>query len=198
VYHTQYRACRHQCYIIVLNICDPILENVDACTTFLINHNIKTMGKIQKFNNKIMQVIDCLNSQWINSLINKSWISLCLPAHWKFENLCFILVATQISFGVMTVCSCCSDEGIYGWSFLSKYAFIIRHGNIYGPSIITWWVEKFLANKMSHFNFAHHCISKLWLFVQVPVDFFLNSLHTKLFICSTSYSGLYLRHGSTH
>jgi len=37
------------------------------------------------------------------------------------------------------------------------------------------------------FNFVHHCISK---FVQTPVDFFLNSLRTKLFICSTSYPDL--------
>jgi len=50
---------------IVNNICDPILEN-RRCThnsTFVINHNIKTMGKIQKSNYKIMQVIDCLDSQ---------------------------------------------------------------------------------------------------------------------------------------
>jgi len=94
-------------------------------------------------------------------------------------------LGTRISFGVMTICSCCGDEGIYGRSFLSKYAFIIRHRNIYGLSTISWWVEKFVANKMS-FYFLHHCISKLWLFVQAPVDFFLNSLWTKLFI---SYQG---------
>jgi len=29
---------------------------------------------------------------------------------------------TRISFGVMTVYSHCGDEGIYGRSFLSKYA----------------------------------------------------------------------------
>jgi len=52
----------------------------------------KTMGKIQKSNSKIMQVIDCLNSQWINTLNNKSWVSLCLLAHWEFENLCLVLV----------------------------------------------------------------------------------------------------------
>jgi len=111
--------------------------------TFVINRNIKTMGKIQKSNNKIAQVIDCLDSQWINALIN---VSLCLPAHWEFKKSLFCL-GTRISFGVMTVCSRCVDKGIYGWSFLSKYAFIIRHGNIYGPSTISWWVEKFLANK---------------------------------------------------
>jgi len=52
----------------------------------------KKVGKIQKSNNKIMPVIDCFNSQWINVLINKSWVSLCLPAHWEFENLCFVLI----------------------------------------------------------------------------------------------------------
>jgi len=46
-------------------VCDPILEN-RRCThnnTFVINRNTKTMGRIQKSNNKIMQVIDCLDSQ---------------------------------------------------------------------------------------------------------------------------------------
>jgi len=80
-------------FIKVGHICDPILEN-RRCThnrIFVINRTIKTMGKIQKSINKIMQVIDCLDSQWINALINKSWVSLCLPAHWVFEKLCFIL-----------------------------------------------------------------------------------------------------------
>jgi len=103
----------------------------------------KKVGKIQKSNNKIMPVIDCFNSQWINVLIYKSWVSLCLPSHWEFENLCFVLV---IGGGVMTICSHCSDKGIYERSFLSKHLW---HRNIYGLSTISWWVEKFLANKMS-------------------------------------------------
>jgi len=81
-------------------------------------------------NNKIMQVIDCLDSQWINTLINKSWVSLCLPAHWEF-----FCLGTRVSFGVMIVY--CGDEGIYGQSFLSKNAFIIRHRNIYELSTIS-------------------------------------------------------------
>jgi len=75
-------------------ICDPILKN-RRCTqnsTFVINRNIKIMGKIQKSYNKIMQVINCHDSQWVNTLINKSWVSLCLPAHWEFENVRFVLV----------------------------------------------------------------------------------------------------------
>jgi len=131
-------------------ICDSILE-FRQCThnsTFVKNRNIKTMWKIQKSNNKVIQVIDCLDGQWINALINKSWVSLCLPPHWEFENLCFVLLLGLV-LGVMTVCSCCGDEGIYGWYFLSKCTFIIRHGSIYGPSTVSWWVEKFLANKMS-------------------------------------------------
>jgi len=78
-------------FIKVGHICDPILEN-RRCThnrNFVINRTIKTMGKIQKSNNKIMQ--DCLDSQWINALINKSWVSLCSPAHWVFKKLCFVL-----------------------------------------------------------------------------------------------------------
>jgi len=49
----------------LMYIYDPILENCRYMhnSTFVINCNIKTMGKIKKFNNKIMQVIDCLNTQ---------------------------------------------------------------------------------------------------------------------------------------
>jgi len=133
-----HHEAHHMCFNLWPNFRKPLMYTQQHFC------NIKTMGKIQKSNNEIMQVIDCLDSQWINVLINKFWVSLCSPAHWEFESL-----DTWISFGVMTICSRWGDEGIYGRSFLSKYVFIIRHGNIYGLSTISWWVGKFLANKMS-------------------------------------------------
>jgi len=80
-------------------ICDPVLEN-HRCThnsTFVINRNIKTMGKLQKFSNEIMQLFNCFDSQWINVLINKSSVSLCSPVLWEFEILCFVLVLSLVS-----------------------------------------------------------------------------------------------------
>jgi len=156
-----------------ITVYQETLENCQCMqnSTFVINRNIKTISKIQKSNNEITQVIDCLDSQWLNALINKSWVSLCSPAHWEFENLCFVLVLERYDH-LFTL-----QWRRNLWTiFLSKYAFIIRHG--YEPSTISWWVEKF---KWAKFQFIHHCISKLWLFIQAPVDFFLNRLRTKLF-----------------
>ena len=32
----------------------------------------------------------------MNTPINKSWVSLCLLIHWKFENLCFVSILTLV------------------------------------------------------------------------------------------------------
>jgi len=148
--------------------------------TFVINSNIKAMGKIQKSNNKIMQVIDYLDSQWINALINKSWVSLCLPAHWEFKNLCFVLVLGLV---------------LELWPFVhiavtKEFMDDLLSVNMPSLSGMEIYIDRQLylgGWRNPIFNFVHHCISKLWLFVQAPVDFFLNSLHTKLFICLTCY-----------
>jgi len=125
---------------------DPILEN-RQCTHFVINRNIKTMGKIQKSNNKIMQVIDCLDSQWVNALIIKSWVSLCSPAHLGFENLCFVLVLELVlelwPFVHVVVTMELMDN------LFSVNTPSLSGMKIYGLSSISWRAEKFLVNKMS-------------------------------------------------
>jgi len=48
-----------------------------------------------KYKNPIIKLCKLLIASivsWINTLINKSWVSLCLSAHWEFENLCFVMV----------------------------------------------------------------------------------------------------------
>jgi len=72
-----------------------------------------------------MQVIGCLDSQWINAILGNIVFACSLGVQKSLFRL-----GTRISFGVMTICSHCGDEGIYGWSFLSKYAFITRHETV--------------------------------------------------------------------
>jgi len=173
--HNQYCKYQKQKKILLhtkISICDPILENC-RCTYaqqyFCNKLQCKNNGKIWKSSNKIMQVFNCIDSQWINTLINKSWVSLCLPVHWEFKNLCFILVLGLVS-EFTTVCLRCGDKGIYGWFFPSKYAFITKHRNIYRLSTIPWWVEKFIMNKMSQ-------VSTLYTTAFVSYDCFFKCLY---------------------
>ena len=48
------------------------------------------------------------------------------------------------------------------------------------------------------FNFIHHRIGKLWSFIYVPIEYFLNSLRTNLFVGSAGFQELYLQHGVTY
>jgi len=93
-------------------------------STFVINRNIKTMGKIQKSNSKTKQVIDCLDSQWINALINKSWVLLCSPADWEFKNLYLGLVLELVLELWPFVHVAVTKEFIDDLFSVNKYTFI--------------------------------------------------------------------------
>jgi len=60
-------------------------------STFVINHNWKRWVKYANFRKKYVSFY-CLTGWWINTPVDKSWASTCLPVHKKLKNSCFISI----------------------------------------------------------------------------------------------------------
>jgi len=124
-------------FIKVGQICDPILEN-RRC---MHNRNKPHYKNNCQSNNKIMQVIDCLDSLWINALINKSWVSLCLPAHWVFEKLCFVLALGLVLELWPFVHVAATKEFMDDLFSVNTPSLSGTEIYIYVPSTMSWWGE---------------------------------------------------------
>jgi len=124
----QYKSCTKAMMSICACKCVWIWENRRSThnSTFVINSNIKTIGKICKYSKKKKLPLVSELALWSTNL---KYHCVCLLIK-SYKILVFYL-CTGIIFWVTTVCLRCSDKGIYGQSFLADYTFLIKYTSTY-------------------------------------------------------------------
>jgi len=120
-------------------------------------------------NNSTDELITLVVSEWTLQSTNHWYTCIIVFAYPLGVQKSLFCFCTKVSFWVTAIDY---DEGIYGQSLNSEYAFFIQHKSIHGRLTILWEIEMFMANKWAKFNFVHPCIGKLWLVVEAPLDLF--------------------------